>query len=349
MPKSPQPDERTLAPEPALRAVAPQSPAPLVDVINVSKRYGRTLALDSVSLEIQAGERFAILGPNGAGKTTLIHILCTIHRADSGTVTVADFDVNLQPKRVRERLGVVFQEPSLDTRLTVEENLRFHGRIFGVSEREIRRRIDDLLELVELGEWRDKLVRTLSKGMPRRLEIARALVHDATLLVLDEPTVGLDAQTRLNIWRYLSELQAKRELTVLVTTHYIEEVEVCDRVCIIDGGKILALGSPKDLKERHGQPFVRLLPRDEPTAELLKAELKGVEVEGHELTVPLHADVSIEHLLETYGARLRAFTVEQPSLESVFLNLTGRTIRDQAADPLDRLLQFARQGGEHTR
>src|SRR5690606_41312986 len=177
------------------------------------------------------GEAYALLGPNGAGKTTLIHIVCTIHPADSGTVTVAGWDVHRQPRRARQTLGVVFQEPSLDTRLTVGENLEFHGRVFGVPRQLRRRRIDELLELVELGPWRDKLVSTLSKGMQRRLEIARALVHDARVLVLDEPTVGLDAQPRARMWDYTAEVQRRHELTVLVTTHYILEVDDCDRVC----------------------------------------------------------------------------------------------------------------------
>ena len=307
-------------------------PKDMITVRDVSKRYGRTLALDGVSLEVGHGERYALLGPNGAGKTTLIHIVCTIHPADSGTVTVAGWDVHRQPRRARQALGVVFQEPSLDTRLTVGENLEFHGRVFGVPRQLRRRRIAELLELVELAEWRDKLVATLSKGMQRRLEIARALVHDAQVLVLDEPTVGLDAQTRARMWDYIAEVQRRHELTVLVTTHYIEEVDDCDRVCIIDHGRVLAIDTPEALKASHGRTLVRVKARDEVAAgRLLAAYPDGTSANGT-IVVPVDTTASVTEILRTFGNELEAITVESPTLESVFLSLTGRAIRDAAAE-----------------
>ncbi len=198
---------------------------PAIRVDAVSKRYGRTLALDRVSFEVRERELFALLGPNGAGKTTLMHILSTILGPDSGTAEVAGYDVLRAPLAARSRLGIVFQEPSLDDRLTVRENLNLHGLVFGVPRRLRRQRIEEMLELVELTEWADKPARTLSSGMKRRLEIARALIHDSEILLLDEPTVGLDAQSRERIWGYVHRLQAERGLTVVVTTHSIEEVE----------------------------------------------------------------------------------------------------------------------------
>src|SRR5690554_965224 len=304
----------------------------MVEVRDVTKRYGRTLALDRVSLEVAHGERYALLGPNGAGKTTLIHIICTIHPADSGTVTVAGWDVHKQPRRARQALGVVFQEPSLDTRLTVAENLEFHGRVFGVPGRLRRRRIGELLELVELGPWRDKLVSTLSKGMQRRLEIARALVHDARVLILDEPTVGLDAQTRARMWEYLAEIQRTHDLTILVTTHYIEEVENCDRVCIIDKGEVLAVDAPDALKNRHGKTLVKLSPNDEATERRILAEYPdSPRVEGA-LVVTVEGPTKVTELLRAFGSDLRSLTVEGPTLESVFLNMTGRALRDPSAE-----------------
>lgn len=324
-------------------------PTNLVEVRDLSKRYGRTLAIDGISLDIPRGSRYAILGPNGAGKTTLIHVLCTIHRADTGTATVAGFEVHRDPLRARRRIGVVFQEPSLDTRLTVQENLDFHGRVFGVPRKLRRQRIDELLELVELGDWRDHLVRALSKGMQRRLEIARALVHDASLLVLDEPTVGLDAHTRERMWQYLGDLQAHRDITVLVTTHYIEEVDGCDDVCIVDHGKVLTTGSPTELKARHGRRRVRLTPRDEATAEALREAHPEATVEGADVVVPTPDDAAVEALLSTYGSRLRAFSLERPSLESVFLELTGRGLRDEGAGVRDAMLAAPRSGGEPVR
>jgi ABC-2 type transport system ATP-binding protein len=321
----------------------------LVEVRGMTKRYGRTLALDDVSLDIVRGERYAILGPNGAGKTTLIHILCTILQADSGTATIDGHEVRRQPRRARQRLGVVFQEPSVDTRLTVQENLEFHGRIFGVPAPLRRRRIAELLDLVELGAWRGHLVRALSKGMQRRLEIARALVHDAALLVLDEATAGLDAQSRSKMWEYLGELQRQRSITVLMTTHYIEEADSCDRVCVIDHGRVLTVGSPAELKQRHGHMQVRIRGRDGATTEELHARIDGSVSAGDSLVVPVHDEAAIERLLADHGPRLRAFSVERPTLESVFLDLTGRGLRDGPGSARDALLAAPRSGGEPVR
>src|SRR5437016_7059397 len=239
---------------------------PAVEITDVTKRYGRTVALGGVSFEVRPNELFALLGPNGAGKTTLLHILCTILRPDSGTARISGVDVIKHPLDGRRHLGVVFQEPSLDDRLTLYENLNFHGLVYGVPAGQRRKRIADMLALVELADWRDRLVRTLSSGMKRRLEIARALVHDARILFLDEPTAGLDAQSRERMWQYLRDVRRQRELTVIVTTHYIEEVENCDRVCVIDRGRILAIDTPAALKAAHGQELLRVVANDEATA-----------------------------------------------------------------------------------
>ena len=233
-----------------------------IRVDRVGKRYGRTVALTDVSFDVRPRELFALLGPNGAGKTTLLHILCTVLQPDTGNIHIGDLDVVAQPTRARHGIGVVFQDPSLDDRLTVYENLNFHGLVYGVPANLRRQRIETLLDLVELTEWRDKLVRTLSSGMKRRVEIARALIHDSRILFLDEPTVGLDAQSRERIWQYIDRLRSQRELTVLVTTHYIEEVEGCDRVCIVDRGHVLAIDTPVALKAAHGQQLVRVVARD---------------------------------------------------------------------------------------
>src|SRR5712671_7674743 len=239
---------------------------PAVEITDVTKRYGRTVALGGVSFDVRPNELFALLGPNGAGKTTLLHILCTILRPDGGTARINGVDVVRDPRKARRDLGVVFQEPSLDDRLTLYENLNFHGLVYGVPKAQREQRIEEMLALVELSEWRERLVRTLSSGMKRRLEIARALVHDARILFLDEPTVGLDAQSRGRLWQHVQTLRQKRDLTVIVTTHYIEEVESCDRVCIIDHGRILTNDTPAALKIAHGQQVIRVVAADEPTA-----------------------------------------------------------------------------------
>src|SRR5437667_3840865 len=239
--------------------------APAVEIAGVSKRYGRTLTLDHVGFDVRSNELFALLGPNGAGKTTLLHILCTILRPDSGTARIYGIDVIKDPLEARRNLGIVFQEPCLDDRLTLYENLNFHGLVYGVPAALRRKRIDEMLALVELNDWRERLVRTLSSGMKRRLEIARALVHHARILFLDEPTVGLDAQSRERLWQYVHRLRTERDLTVIVTTHYIEEVEGCDRVCVIDHGRILAQDTPAALKTAYGQELIRVAARDEST------------------------------------------------------------------------------------
>ena len=329
----------------------PTLPArPAIRVDAVSKRYERTLALDGISFEVGERELFALLGPNGAGKTTLMHILCTILRPDSGTAEVAGHDVVRAALAARSRLGIVFQEPSLDDRLTVRENLNLHGLVFGVPRRLRRQRIEEMLALVELADWADKPVRTLSSGMKRRLEIARALIHDSEIMLLDEPTVGLDAQTRDRIWAYVRRLQAERALTVVVTTHYIEEVESCDRVCVIDNGKVLAIDTPNALRRAHGQQLLRVVPRSDAdrTEILARCADRLVRQAGPEIVLRSD-DAFVETFLAEFGTRIRALSNELPSLESVFLSLTGRELRDQAAGPRERTAAFGRRGGEHTR
>ena len=326
------------------------APTPAVEIDHISKRYGRTLALDDVTFDVPRGDVFALLGPNGAGKTTLLHILCTILRPDGGSARIGGVDVMKDPLGARRSLGVVFQEPSLDDRLTVEENLEFHGLVYGVPRALRRARITQMLALVELEKWRAALVRTLSSGMKRRLEIARALVHDSSILFLDEPTAGLDAQSREALWQYLRNARSERELTVIVTTHYIEEVENCDRVCIIDGGRILANDAPAVLKARHGHELLRVVPRDEGiAAEIVAAHAEIASRAGEEIVLRLPGDAFTESFLARYGTRIRRLSIEEPSLESVFLSLTGRQLRDQAAGARERTYEFGKRGGEHTR
>jgi ABC-2 type transport system ATP-binding protein len=321
-----------------------------IEVQALVKRYGRILALDEVTFDIARNELFALLGPNGAGKTTLLHILCTILRPDGGAARVDGHDVDKDPLGARRRIGVVFQEPSLDDRLTVFENLNFHGLVYGVPARRRRERIGEMLDLVELADWRDRLVRSLSSGMKRRLEIARALVHDAAILFLDEPTVGLDAQSRERIWAYLARMKRERGLTVIVTTHYIEEVETCDRVLIIDHGRVLAIGPPAALKSAHGQTLLRVAPRDAAAAaEIAAAYPTAAKAADGALAINVEGDGFVDAFLARYGGRIRQMTLVEPSLESVFLTLTGRELRDQAAGARERTYAFGRRGGEHTR
>ncbi len=335
------------------RALMPSAPnsGPAIRVEAVSKRYGRTLALDEVSFEVRDRELFALLGPNGAGKTTLLHILCTILRPDSGVALIGGFDVVRQPLAARRRLGIVFQEPSLDDRLTVRENLDLHGLVFGVPRKLRRQRIEEMLALVELTDWADKPARTLSSGMKRRLEIARALIHDSEIMLLDEPTVGLDAQTRERIWSYIRRLRDERQITVLVTTHYIEEVEGCDRVCIIDHGKVLALDTPEALKRDHGQQLLRIVPKGDADRAGNPDALRrtGWRARRARPSCSPRTTPSSRPCSPSSARRIRSLAVEVPSLETVFLSLTGRELRDQAAGARERTLAFGKRGGEHTR
>ena len=316
----------------------------------VSKRYGRTLALNEVSLEVGEHQMFALLGPNGAGKTTLMHILSTLLRPDAGSAFVAGVDVIRQPLKARRRLGIVFQEPSLDDRLSVRENLDLHGLVFGVPRTLRKQRIKELLALVELTDWADKIVRTLSSGMKRRLEIARTFIHDSEILLLDEPTVGLDAQTRDRIWHYIRRLQTERKITVLVTTHYIEEVENCDQVCIIDNGKVLADGAPEALKRQFGQQLLRIVPKTNADhKEIVTRYAKQLSRADDTEIILTSEDNFSESFLAENGSRIRSLSIEVPSLESVFLTLTGRDIRDKEIGSREQTKAFGKIGGEHTR
>ena len=316
----------------------------------VSKRYGRTLALNEVSLEVGEQQMFALLGPNGAGKTTLMHILSTLLLPDAGTAFVAGVDVIRQPLKARRRLGIVFQEPSLDDRLSVRENLDLHGLVFGVPRTLRKQRIEELLTLVELTDWAENIVRTLSSGMKRRLEIARTFVHDSEILLLDEPTVGLDAQTRDRIWHYIRRLQTERKITVLVTTHYIEEVENCDQVCIIDNGKVLADGAPEALKRQFGQQLLRIVPKTNADhKEIVTRYAKQLSRTDDTEIILTSEDNFSESFLAENSSRIRSLSIEVPSLESVFLTLTGRDIRDKEIGSREQTKAFGKIGGEHTR
>ena len=324
--------------------------APAIRIAAVTKRYGRTLALDGVSFDVPRNEIFALLGPNGSGKTTLMHILCTILTPDSGVAEIAGFDVLRDPLEARSRLGIVFQEPSLDDRLTVRENLNIHGLVFGVPQPLRRRRLAEMLDIVDLTDWADKPARSLSSGMKRRVEIARALIHDSEILLLDEPTAGLDAQSRARMWDYVRRLKTERQLTVLVTTHYIEEVEDADQVCIIEKGKVLAIDTPVGLRQRQGEQMLVCTPRTEADRAAILARYPDRIASQTGAEISIRADEAfIESFLDQFGNRVRALSTRTPSLETAFLSLTGRDLRDRAADAREVTLAFGKRGGEHTR
>ncbi len=322
----------------AVPVALPDGPA--ITTSGLVKRFGEIEAVRGVDLEVQPGEVFGFLGPNGAGKTTTINILCTLVRPTEGRATVAGIDVEAHPDAVRRRIGLVFQDPSLDEQLTARENLEFHGFLYDVPGPQRRQRIAEVLEMVDLTDRADSLVRTFSGGMKRRLEIARGVLHTPHVLFLDEPTIGLDPQTRRHIWTYLRALQAREGLTIFMTTHYMDEAEYCDRIAIIDHGLIVARGTPDELKGMVGGDVVTLATNDNARA---AAELRDrfglapTEDDG-----ALHIEVAegasvVPRLVRELEIPVTSVTLRRPSLDDVFLKLTGRAIREEEASSRDQM------------
>ncbi len=313
------------------------------------KRYGEIEAVRGIDLSVMRGEIFGFLGPNGAGKSTTISMLCTLLRPTSGRAAVAGFDVVGDPDWVRTRIGLVFQDPALDEQLTAKENLEFHAFLYDVPRPIRRHRIDEVLSMVELADRASSKVSTFSGGMKRRLEIARGILHSPEVLFLDEPTRGLDPQTRSHIWEYLRELRRREGITIFMTTHYMDEAEVCDRIAIIDMGRIVALGTPDELKARVGGDVITIATTDNATSAAELASKFGLTPASDNGT--LRVEVSdgaamIPQLVRELSARVTAVTLRRPSLDDVFLKLTGRAIREEQAGALDQLrMMGARWGG----
>ncbi len=305
-------------------------------VDKLEKKFNSFTAVDRISFSVKEGELFGFLGPNGAGKSTTIYMLTTLLEPTSGSATVGGFDIRTQAESVRKSIGIVFQDPTVDTRLSAYDNLDIHGRLYGMGAQARKERIREVLELVELMDWKDKMVKTFSGGMRRRLEIARGLLHTPRVLFLDEPTLGLDPQTRRHIWGYIEKLK-KEGITIMLTTHYLEEADyLCDRVAIIDHGRIKTLGSPKDLKNEVGGNIVSVHTREPAKlAEALKKSgccgkprVNSVSVffeakEGGKL-VPKVMEVALKAKVEIESVEIRI-----PSLEDVFIYHTGTSIRDE--------------------
>jgi ABC-2 type transport system ATP-binding protein len=332
--------------------VAERAPEAAVSVRDLVKRFGDVEAVSGISFAVAPGEAFAFLGPNGAGKSTTISILCTLLHPTSGEARVAGCDVVRDPLGVRRRIGLVFQDPTLDDYLTAEENLRFHAQLYRVPASEIPTRLDEVLAMVELTDRRRSLVRTFSGGMKRRLEIARGLMHSPHVLFLDEPTVGLDPQTRSHIWSYINELRTRERITMFLTTHYMDEAENCERIAIIDRGKIVATGTPEALKEAVGKDRIELHV-DDPGAVIdeLRREF-GIEARLSEGQVAFHiagAEEFAPRLLAELRTPAKSIRIARPTLDDVFMSYTGRTIRDAEASSAERMrarpMMRARRGG----
>lgn len=302
-----------------------------VQVAGLRKSYGEVEAVCGIDLDVTAGETFGFLGPNGAGKSTTINILCTLAAPTAGEARVAGFDVVRRRYDVRRHIGLVFQDTTLDQYLTAEQNLRFHAELYGVPRSLRAERMRRVLEMVALWDRRGSKVATFSGGMKRRLEIARGLLHSPRVLFLDEPTVGLDPQTRSSIWSYIHELREQESITIFLTTHYMDEAEHCGRIAIVDGGRVVAQDTPAALKAGVGTDRVTLRTRDDEKAAVLLRERFGLEVTpaGDALVVQVaDGDAFVPRLVGELGVPVVSVSVSRPSLDDVFLSVTGRTIRD---------------------
>jgi ABC-2 type transport system ATP-binding protein len=308
----------------------------VIETHGLTKRFGDLVAVDNLDLDVAEGEIFGLLGPNGAGKTTTISMLATLLSLDGGSASVAGFDVVRQPSKVREQIGIVFQDPSSDDILTGHENLYLHGLMYGVPCAVIPGRIEEALELVQLKGREHDLVRTYSGGMRRRLELVRGLLHHPRILFLDEPTLGLDPQTRQRIWAHIESIVAERKVTIILTTHYMEEADrLCDRLAIIDFGRIVALDTPTALKAVVGGDTVQLEVADSTAA---AAALEALECVSHCEVREGRLDVAVQEVAQNLPAvfaaagEIASFNVRNTTLDDVFLHYTGHDIRDEGAE-----------------
>ena len=326
-------------------------PAPAIFVNRLAKSFGDIQAVRGVSFEVAVGEVFGFLGPNGAGKSTTINMLCTLLKPSAGSATVAGYDVVKDRDDVRRHIGLVFQDPTLDSYLTGAQNLRMHAELYGVERQLVAPRMEQVLRMVGLWERKDSPVGTYSGGMRRRLEIARGLMHSPRVLFLDEPTIGLDPQTRRSIWTYIRELKEREEITIFMTTHYMDEAEWCDRIAIMDHGDIVALDAPETLKEQVGTDRVTIHTDDNDAAITALSDRFGLEARVSEGAVTFGVsggEEFVPRLFAELGLPIRAVSVSRPTLDDVFMSYTGTTIRDAEEDmgvTRSRQMMRVMQGG----
>lgn len=316
-----------------------------IQVENLVKRFGNITAVHDVSFDVRKGTIFGFLGPNGAGKTTTINILCTLLAPTSGKARISGHDCVKEPSEVRKSIGIVFQDTTLDKDLTAYENLMFHAYLYSVPRSEMKKRILDALRFVGLHERGNDFVKKFSGGMKRRLEVARGLIHRPQVLFLDEPTLGLDPQTRANLWAFITELPRNHNVTIFMTTHYMEEAEVCDRIAIIDNGKIITTGTPDELKKTIGGDVIYIKTSDNRKAKSrIEASLNVTvsEKDDELFLTSLRGDACIPELIKNLGEMVHSVRLQRPTLNDVFLKMTGREIREEEVSSGDTLKEEVR-------
>ena len=318
----------------------------IIEVDELLKKFKQLVAVDKVSFKVKEGEIFGFLGPNGAGKTTTINILCTLLKPTSGRAVIQGFDVVRQQNQVRQLIGLVFQDPSLDDKLSGIQNLHFHAMVYNVPASVRKQRIERVLRMVELWDRRNSQVETYSGGMKRRLELARGLLHRPKVLFLDEPTLGLDPQTRSRIWEYILELCRQEGATIFLTTHYMDEAEKADRIAIIDNGRIVAMDTPKNLKKIVGQDIisVKTEDNDKATEEIKFRYLIEAKSDGDGLTFAVdNGEEFLPDFIKGLGTKILSVNLRRPSLDDVFLKLTGREIRDEESNNFKMIAHHGRR------
>lgn len=318
---------------------------PIIKVDKLSRQFGNITAVDNVSFDVEEGTIFGFLGPNGAGKTTTINILCTLISPTSGRASISGYDCSSQSYEVRKSIGIVFQDTTLDKDLTAYENLMFHAFLYKVKRADMKDRIREALHFVDLFERRNDLVKKFSGGMKRRLEVARGLLHRPGVLFLDEPTLGLDPQTRARLWEYIADLPRKHKVTIFMTTHYMEEAEICDRIAIIDNGKMITIGTPDELKKTVGGDVIYIRTSDNKKARLEIERLFNLEAsekDGELYFTSSKGDACIPEIIKTIGETVLSIRLQRPTLNDVFLKMTGKGIREDEVSSNDTVKEAVR-------
>ncbi len=311
----------------------------IIEVKDLSRRFKDFKAVDGISFNVKKGEIFGFLGPNGAGKSTTISMLATLLLVSEGEATINNFSVISQRDDVRRSIGLVFQDPSLDDRLTAEENLWFHSQLYGVAKKDYQKRYKEVLEMVDLWDRKDDFVKNFSGGMKRRLEIARGLIHYPAVLFLDEPTIGLDPQTRAHLWEYILKLKKEKQMTIFLTTHYMNEAEYCDHIAVIDHGKLIALDTPANLKKALGGDIIVVKSKNNQELEKEIAKMDNVKIKQKNGSLYLEVadgESFLPRLFKAVKFPIETVEMRKPTMDDVFLHLTGRTIREEEVSNKDR-------------